>query len=403
MPRPGLRLAALCALAGTLALAACTEREEAEKAPVGEDGIALARKPVDALPGWTDDGVAEALPALRRSCDALLNKPDTQAVGPDGIAGTVKAWRAPCAALAGVDAGDHAGVRRVLREHFAAYAVRGREGRKGTFTGYYSATLDAAREKRGPYEHPIYREPDDLITARLGRFRADLNGERIVGRVKDGALVPYFDRAAIKNGALAGRDLAFLYADDPIDVFFLHIQGSGVARLPNGERQRVGYAASNGHDFTGIGSYLLENDMIPPSQGSMQGIRTWLKAHPAKAERVMNENARFIFFQPLDGPGPIGSQGVPLTDGRSLAVDPDRLPLGAPVWVATKQPTANAPLRRLMVAQDTGKAIQGTVRGDIYFGTGDDALAKAGRMKRQGRLWLLLPKTLEQTRVAQSG
>jgi len=400
MPRSGFSLALICMLLGGLSLTGCAEREDDADA-VGEDGIALERAPVDSLPGWSHDGVAAALPALRRSCDALLGKPTDQPVGPDGIAGTVRDWHGPCAALQTVEAGDDAAVRRVLRAQFAAYAVRGRDGRTGTFTGYYSATLDAAREPRGAYQHPIYRTPGDLVTADLGRFRADLNGERIVGRVTDGALVPYLDRTAIAEGALAGRDLAFLYADDPIDVFFLHIQGSGVARLPNGERQRIGYAASNGREFTGIGSYLLDNDMIPPEQGSMQGIRRWLADHPDRAQAVMNENARFIFFKPLNGPGPVGSQGVPLTAGRSLAVDPDRLPLGAPVWVATKQPATDAPFQRLMVAQDTGSAIQGTVRGDIYFGAGEDAFARAGRMKRDGRIWLLLPKTLSGERVAQ--
>lgn len=394
MPRPAFRLALVCALAGGLIAAGCSEREK-EQAPVGDDGVALERAPVEALPGWSGDGVADALPALRRSCAALTAQPAERAVGPNGRAGTVADWRGPCAALQAVDAQDGEALRRVLKTQFAAYAVRGKDGRTGTFTGYYSATLDAARERRGPYQHPIYRKPDDLVTARLGRFRADLDGERIVGRVQDGALVPYYDREAIANGAFDGRDLAFLYADDPIDVFFLHIQGSGVARLPDGGRQRVGYAASNGRDFTGIGSYLLDNGMIEPHQGSMQGIRRWLKAHPDKAERVMNENARFIFFKPIDGPGPVGSQGVPLTAGRSLAVDPDRLPLGAPVWVATKQPAEDAPFRRLMVAQDTGKAIQGAVRGDIYFGAGDDAFARAGRMKRDGRIWLLLPRSLD--------
>ena len=206
--------------------------------------------------------------------------------------------------------------------------------------------------------------------------------------------MPYYSRAKINAGALDGKAEVLLWADDPVDVFFLHVQGSGLAQLPGGATQRIGYAASNGRDFTAIGRELIASGELDGHAMSMQAIRDWLRAHPDRARAVMQRNARYIFFREIDSAGPVGAFGVALTPRRSLAVDPKALPLGAPVWLATTHPVRDEPLKRLMVAQDTGNAITGTVRGDFFWGHGEKALAKAGRMKEQGRYWLLLPKAV---------
>ena len=399
-PGAARRLAALVFCA--LTLAACGEpaKEKPKAQAEAEPRLLLARVGFDDLPGWQADSLADALPALRRSCDRLLRRADDALVGPKGRAGTVQDWQAPCAALEGVTAGDDAALRQVLERQFVPFAAEGSDGPEGLFTGYYEASLEGARERRGPYQHPIYAKPDDLVTADVARFRADLKPTRIVGRVEDQKLVPYFTRAEIWDGAFRTRnDLPLFYADDPVDVFFLHVQGSGVVELPDGSTQRVGYAANNGHDFFAIGRALIRSGEMDGADMSMQGIRDWLRANPEQADDLMRRNPRFIFFRKIDGPGPIGAQGVALTAGRSLAVDPAYMPLGTPVFLDTSDPVSGEPLQRLMVAQDTGSAIKGPVRGDFFWGSGEPALAKAGRMKQQGRYYLLLPESVAARRA----
>jgi membrane-bound lytic murein transglycosylase A len=403
IPSAATRLAALVLCA--LTLAACGEapkpqQPRAEAEAEREPRLLLARVAFADLPGWRGDRMAAALPALKRSCARLTRRGDDAPVGPEGRAGTVADWRAPCRALADLPAGDSAALRAALERHFVPFAAESRDGPEGLFTGYYEASLEAARERRGPYQHPIYARPDDLVTADVARFRADLKATRIVGRVQDQRLVPYYTRAEIWDGAFQGREeLPLFYADDPVDVFFLHVQGSGVVNLPDGSRQRVGYAANNGHEFFAIGRALIRSGEMDGADMSMQGIRDWLRANPSKADALMRRNPRFIFFRKIDGPGPIGAQGVALTAGRSLAVDPAFMPLGAPVFLDTTDPVTREPLQRLMVAQDTGSAIKGPVRGDFFWGSGEPALAKAGRMKQQGRYYLLLPASVAERRA----
>ena len=400
---------AALALAGAVALAACEREPERERdeteAPTPEaapaatldtpEGLTLTPVAFSDLPGWRGDSVAEALPALRRSCAKLAGWPPDRPVGPGGYAGTVADWRPACAALDDLAEGDGAGLREVLDAYFTPVALTTPEGETGLFTGYYEATLKAARTRGGAYQYPLYAPPKDLVTLDLGRFDPALDGKRIVGRVAGDDFVPYHPRAAIAEGALDGRAKVLLWADDPVDVFFLHVQGSGMAELPGGETQRIGYAASNGRPFTAVGRALIRSGEIPREDMSMQAIRDWLRGHPDKARALMQRNARYIFFREIEGAGPVGALGVALTAGRSLAVDPDFVPLGAPLWLATRAPVPDggaAPFRRLMVAQDTGKAIQGPIRGDVFFGHGEPALARAGRMKHPGRVWLLLPR-----------
>ena len=412
--RPGrtIRPAAglLAGLLALVALAGCNGEAPPEEPAPKAEAESPAEKPVvlleavgfDALPGWRDDQLSAALPALQRSCGRLAAQPDARPLGPttgaEGLAGTVADWRAPCAALAEVPAGDDAAARALLERQFQPFAVSDAGERQGLFTGYYEAELKAATSPAAPGATPLYRLPDDLVTVDLGLFRADLDGEKLIGRVQDGRLLPYLTRAEIDAGALKDRNLELVWAADPVDVFFLHVQGSGRVTFPDGSVQRVGFAGSNGHDFYAIGRALIDEGIVSRQNASMQAIRDWLRANPAKAAEMMQRNARYIFFRAIDGEGPIGAQGVALTPGRSLAVDSALLPLGVPLYLDTTWPATDKPLRRLMVAQDVGSAIKGAVRGDFFWGAGEPALAQAGRMKQRGSYYLLLPKTVAERR-----
>ena len=285
-------------------------------------------------------------------------------------------------------------MRDWLESSFAAYRVYGDSGPDGLITGYFEAEVRGAKVRGGAHQTPIYRRPTDLLTADLNSFSPDYANQKLIGRAKNGKFVPYYTRAEIEAGKLADRGLELLWLDDPIDTFFLHVQGSGRVQLPDGSIQRIGFAGSNGHSYSSIGRALIESGEISRDRVSMQSIRDWLRAHPTEAAAVMQKNARFIFFDTIAGAGPIGSEGVALTAGRSLAVDPGYLPFGVPLWLDTTWPASTRPLRRLVVAQDSGAAIRGPVRGDLFWGHGDDALALAGPMKQRGNIYLLLPKPL---------
>lgn len=345
-----------------------------------------------ALPGWADDCHAEALPALRRSCERLARRADTDSLGAGGLAGTVADWRPVCAALAALADGTEA--RAFLERWFTPH----RADAEGLFTGYYEPTLAAAPRRSDAYATPLHARPDDLVSVALGDFRADLAGERVAGRVVDGRLRPYPSRREIAAGALDGRGLEIAWAADPVDAFFLQIQGSGRLAFADGTVARVGYDGQNGRPYTAIGRVLAAEGALAREEVSMQSIRAWLAANPDRAEAVMNANASYVFFRPIAGDGPIGAQGAALTPGRSLAVDLRFTPLSVPVWVDTTAPTPDGagarPLRRLMVAQDTGGAIRGPMRGDVFWGAGAEAAAVAGRMNSRGRYYLLLPRSL---------
>lgn len=382
-------------LTAILALSACEKKPPVEL----PDQLQLIATTYDALPGWREDTLSAVVPALTRSCALLLGQPETRAVGPGGggLAGTVADWRQPCAAVGGLPAGDDAAARATLETWFVPFKVMNNDRESGLFTGYYEAELRGALAPDGTYKVPLYGKPADMIGVDLNAFRADLSGQ-VFGRVKDGRLVPYFTRAEIDDGAIGGQRAELLWSDDPVDVFFLHVQGSGQVTLPDGTVRRVGFAASNGREFYPIGRALLDEGKVSRDNASMQAMRAWLRANPAEAAEIMRRNTRYIFFRWIDGDGPIGSQGVALTPGRSLAVDPAFLPLGVPVFLETTWPGSDRPLRRLLVAQDTGSAIKGPLRGDFFWGSGEPALAEAGRMKQSGKVYILLPKPVAERR-----
>jgi membrane-bound lytic murein transglycosylase A len=370
-------------------LTACAP--EAPKEPVPPK---LTIKPVrfEDLEGWRTDTQAEALDAFARSCGKLVVQPKERAVG---VAGTIADWTAPCTALLQVPHGDDAAARAFFETWFLPYSASDNDKPEGLFTGYYEAELRGSSRPGGRYMVPLYRKPDDLVMVDLGEFRDNLKGERIAGRVVDGRLRPYEDRTRIEGGALKGRNLEMVWVDDPVEAFFLHIQGSGRITLEDGSVMRVGYAGQNGHPYVAVGRELIARGVLTKENVSMQSIREWLHANPGEAAGLMNKNPSFVFFRSLDGEEPLGAQGVALTPGRSLAVDRSFVPYGLPVWLDAQDPLDDAArIRRLMVAQDTGGAIRGPVRGDVFWGHGADAELRAGRMKSPGRYYLLIPRTV---------
>jgi len=373
-------------------LAACVPRAPAPPPPALADKLVLQPAGFADLAGFADDRVAEALPALRRSCDRIARVPDL------GIAGGAEDWRQPCAEIAALRAGDDSGLRTVLQRHFAVALATNNGNADGLFTGYYEPTLQGSRSPGARHTVPLLARPGDLVTVDLGQFRDSLKGQRIAGRVEGGALRPYATRGEIEAGALKERAQPIAWVTDPVDAFFLHIQGSGRVELAEGGVMRVGFAAQNGHPYVAIGRSLVQRGALKQEEVSMQSIRAWLAANPGEARGLMQENPSYIFFRELTGEGPLGAQGVALEPGRSLAVDRAHLPLGIPVWLDATQPDADPskpdrPLRRLLVAQDTGGAIRGPVRGDVFWGHSREAAEIAGRMKHRGRYYLLLPKT----------
>jgi membrane-bound lytic murein transglycosylase A len=387
----------------------CILASEASGArPKTPDRIALSPVRFRDLPGWEDDRHAEALPAFLASCAVLARLPDDAAVGVDGSSGRARDWRAACAAAAQVPPGDHAGARAFFEAAFTPWSAAGRKGRVGKLTGYHVAALRGSRRRHGRYQVPIWGRPPDLVSVDLTGFLPDARGRRIWGRLdrKTGALVPYATRAAIRRGALAGKGLELLWVDDPVDALFADIQGSGRVALDDGTEAWIGFAGKNGCTYRGVGKVLKDMGELEGYGGTIPGIRAWFADHPQRFDEIADQNRSKVFFRIAERPGAVGTQGVILTAGRSLAVDRAFVALSTPVWVDTRAPVAGkrrtAPWRRLLVAQDTGGGILGAVRGDIYWGADAEAADRAGRTGGPGRVWLLLPRGLRHA-AARSG
>ncbi len=383
------------ALVFTLASCALPKLAEKtpEKAPSPVDELVTLPLDFDQLPGWADDSHGAVMPAVRESCKKLNSQPGERSLGGNGVAGIMANWRQACYAAAYVEKNDHQKAKLFFEKWFRPYVVQG----EGLFTGYFEASLNGSPFPTPRYRFPLYKRPDDLVLVDLGKFKESLKGKRTAGRVVQGRLQPYQDRAAIRRGALLNRGLELLWVDDPIDAFFLHIQGSGRVTFEDGTSLRIGYDGHNGHDYYAIGRELVNRGILSTEEVSLQSIRKWLRENLGQSNQVMDLNKSYIFFRTLPdkGLGPIGAQGVPLTPGRSLAIDKQFIPMGIPLWLDTTDPLKpETPLRRLVVAQDTGGAIKGTVRGDLFWGHGPEALGRAGVMKQQGKYYLLLPRAL---------
>ncbi|MDE2515510.1 MAG: murein transglycosylase A [Rhodospirillales bacterium] len=391
--RPGPRLAAIAALVSLLAGCA------APQAPgiVGPPGQ-LTLNPVafTALPGWRHDHLARAIPALLRSCARMRSVPPDEALGGGGqaasLAGTAGQWLHLCEQAAALPDGDDPAARAFLEKVFQPYAMSDGTARTGLFTGYYEPEVAGSLSREGPYQTPLLGRPHDLI------WPAPPNSGLKAGRIAGGRLVAYYTRAEIERGVLDRQHLAIVWLKSPIDAFFLQVQGAGRVRLPDGRILRVGFAGQNGRPYVPIGRVLVQRGDLAENAVSAPSIRAWLTAHPGAARGVMDANPSYVFFRILpDLPpdeGSPGALGVALTPARSLAVDRDFVPLGAPVYVATTNTATGRPFDHLMLAQDLGSAIRGPIRGDIYFGWGPDAAREAGLMHSQGRAFLLLPRAI---------
>lgn len=333
------------------------------------------------LPGWQDDDPRPAFEAFRASCPTL----EKQAL-----------WHDTCVAAQALATTDASVVRTWFEAAFRPWALVNSDGsREGLITGYYEPVLRGSRNRKAPYFSPLYAPPDDLIVVDLADQIPELKHLRLRGRIEGRRLVPYYTRDEWSAQEADRSGKALLWIDDPLDLFFMEVQGSGQVVLDDGSRIRVGYADQNGHPYRSIGRWLVDQGEIRLEQASMQGIKAWAKANPKRLGELMGANPSLVFFRelPADGSGPPGALGIPLTPERSLAIDPRHVKLGAPVYLATTRPSSDETLNRLMVAQDTGGAIRGVVRADFFWGSGQAAGSLAGRMRQQGRLWVLMPRS----------
>jgi membrane-bound lytic murein transglycosylase A len=364
-------------------------------APPAPPSLPASYRAVDwnALPGWSDDRVSDAWPAFRVGCAAL-----TAPAAPSR-----DVWIAPCTVAAAMTTPDAATARAFFETHFIPYAIVAADGRDtGLVTGYYEPLLAGSRTRSEQFPVALYSPPDDLLTIDLTELYPDLKDRRLRGRLEGRRVVPYWSRADIDAGRapLDGKTLA--YVDDPVEAFFLQIQGSGRVELAEGGVIRVGYADQNGRPFRSVARVLIDRGEISADRASMQGIKAWARANPAKHPALLEENPSYVFFREVAPfppgsleaaiDGPIGTLGVPLASGRTIAADTRSVPLGAPVFLATTWPLSTTPLNRLVLAQDTGGAIRGAVRADFFWGFGVEAGREAGRMRQDGRMWLLWPK-----------
>jgi membrane-bound lytic murein transglycosylase A len=361
-----------------LLLAACTPLPPAEQAPPAParpapESAFYLEWAFDALPGWQSADLQASLQAFVAGCPR-----------PGPLASVCEQAKATPPEAA----------RQFFESAFAPYALITPEGGdSGLVTGYYEPIVDGSRTPTAVHRLPVFGVPDDLVVVDLATLYPELRGMRLRGRLEGRRLVPYASRDEIDAKGPDFRAPIIAWTSDPVELFFLQIQGSGQVQLPDGERIRVGYADQNGHPYRSLGRWLVERGELPLEQASMQGIKAWAAANPGKLQEALNANPSYVFFRELPpADGPIGALGVPLTAQYSLAVDRRFVPLGAPVFLATTFPLSEEPLERLMAAHDTGGAIRGVVRADFYWGTGPEAGTLAGRMRQQGRMWLLWPR-----------
>ncbi len=351
--------------------------------PVAATGLmaGVVRGPSVVSLGLGQTRAAAALSSFRESCPRLLARTDNSGITQQSD------WSLPCQA-AGTWPVSQA--TSFFERHFETAQVG--DG-KAFATGYYEPEIAGVRERRAGFDVPIYRMPPDLVRAKPEDAPPNEAGQQPLGRYDEtGKFVPYYSRAEIELGVLDGKGLEVGWAADPIEVFFLQVQGSGRLIAPDGKVVRIGYAGQNGLPYTGIGSVMRQKGLIGsgPGQvsGSMQGIMQWLRANPEEGKAMMRQNQSWVFFRELTGNAPLGALNVPVRGRTSLAADPKFVPLGAPVWLELDRPEANG----LWVAQDTGGAIKGANRFDTFWGAGSDARTTAGGMSGRGKAWLLLPK-----------
>lgn len=351
-----------------------------------------------ALPGWQSDDLSHVWKGFVNNCKGLMRPVSGSLAMP--ARATPRAWQPVCAAVLSsgisVTTPDPTSVRRFLQDHLQPWRVLDSAGHPAvnTVTGYYEPLVHASRTRGGQYQWPLYAAPDDLLTIDLGSVYPELAGKRVRGKLVGKRVVPYDTRAEI--AASAKQPPVIVWVNDPVEAFFLTVQGSGRALLPSGETIRLAYADHNGRPYASIGKWLADHGQMPLAKASMQNIKAWAKLHPDRVQEMLNANPAEVFFREeavSDADlGPRGAYGIALIGQRAIAVDTSFVPLGAPVYLSTTYPATARPLDRLVFAQDTGSAIKGAGRADFYWGSGDEAGAQAGRMKQRGEMWVLWPK-----------
>jgi membrane-bound lytic murein transglycosylase A len=369
-------------------LAACSTQP---KLPIAHLPSVLAPYPPFAvskwemLPEWDTIDLQPTWAAFWQDCAVLKNK---------------AGWEPICARAGELKQPDNQSLHEFFEESFTPYQVYNTDGSpQGLITGYYEPELHGSRVKTERFHYPLYAPPDDLLTIDLGDVYPQLKDLRLRGRLQGNRVVPYYSRSEIDSGKAPLQGHELFWVDNPVDLFFLQIQGSGRIELPDGSVAKVGYAEQNGHPYNSIGKKLVEMGVFKLEDASMQNIRIWAQQHPDNVSALLEQNPSYVFFRELPAAlqAPIGALGVPLTGEYSLAVDPRTIPLGSPVFLSTTYPSTAQPLNRLMLAQDTGGAIKGPVRGDFFWGSGEQAGSQAGRMKQTGQMWVLFPKGAEPT------
>lgn len=324
-------------------------------------------------------------PAWIQGCSTLINKPMWQKACSTAVQLNNQTANKP----------NSEAILAYFKQNFSVYKATNVDGSdNGLITGYYEPILKGSRFKSAKYPNPLYQTPNDLVTVELDSLFPELKYKRVRGRLVGNKLVPYYNRAEIESDASPLKGREFIYIDDIIDVFYLQVQGSGLVQLESGEQIHVGYADQNGLTYNSIGRLLIERGELTMANASMNGIKNWARNNPTKLRELLNSNPSYVFFRELPAglPGPLGALGVPILGERVVAIDPKYIPLGAPVFLSTTEPNSTKPLKRLMMAQDTGGAIKGGVRADFFWGDGNEAGAKAGAMKQAGKIWVFLPK-----------
>lgn len=388
----------LSILSASVILASCAGMP-VETTQKSED-LKLVETNFSSLPSWNKEDFKDFSDAYKISCDRLLKNNSQKSFGRSASSisdfGKMQEWQINCRKFVKLNTQNPITLRRFFEENFTPYQVLAGNDPEGLFTGYYEASLNGSKTRKGPYQYPLRARPDDLVMVNLGEFREELKGQRIAGRVKGGRLKPYETHAEITAGKLPkSQDKTLVWVDSAVDAFFIQIQGSGIVSMDDGSIMRVGYAGQNGHPYYAIGRELIKRGALTKDNVSMQAIRDWLEQNPTQARELMETNKSYVFFTEIDGEGPVGGEGVPLTAMRSLAIDHSIIPYGMPVFIDVEHPTIDdRNISRLMMTQDTGGAIRGPVRGDFFWGYGSKAENLAGEMKSKGQYWFLLPKTL---------
>ena len=354
-----------------------------------------------ALDGWQDDDHHAALTAFLKSCEIILKRKASKPMPNAALAGTTGDWQGICKSASNLKDDTKSEAKMFFEQAFTPLEVYYDGKSNGTFTGYHEPLLKGSFTKSDRYNIPLHKKPSDIIKINLGAFREKYKGVILQGVLKGDQVVPYANRANIIDGALGEQKLELLWVDSAIDAFFLQVQGSGRVELDDGTIISIGYAGKNGQPYRSLGRILINAGEMTLEGTSAQTIKQWLRDNPDRQRWLLDQNPSYVFFRLLDNnTGPYGSAGVTLTAERSLAVDPMHLPLLAPIWVDASRPDQNdksihdVPFKQLMVAQDTGGAIKGAIRGDVFWGHGAKSDEVAGRMNNQGRLVLLLPKDL---------